>query len=72
MPVDVDKDWQPGGQLANSLLFLIARPGLPVNTLKKLVAHAKAHPDTLNYGSAGVGATPRMCLTAARRRPSRP
>ncbi|URI05933.1 tripartite tricarboxylate transporter substrate binding protein [Aquincola tertiaricarbonis] len=60
MPVDFDKDLQPVGQLANSLLFLIARPGLPVNTLKDLVAHAKAHPDTLSYGSAGVGTTPHL------------
>lgn len=60
MPVDFDKDLQPVGQLANSLLFLIARPGLPANTLKELVAHAKAHPDTLSYGSAGVGTTPHL------------
>lgn len=60
MPFDPQKDLQPVALLANSQLFLITKPGLPPDSLKAFVAYAKAHPDTLNYGSAGTGTTPHL------------
>lgn len=60
MPVDMEKDLQPVAQLANSLLFLIARPTLPVNSLKELISYAKANPGKVSYASAGVGTTPHL------------
>lgn len=60
MPVDIEKDLQPVAQLANSLLFLIARPTLPVNSLKELISYAKANPGKVSYASAGVGTTPHL------------
>lgn len=60
MPFDVQKDLQPVALLANSHLFLLIRPTLPVNTIKELVDYAKANPNTLRFGSAGNGTTPHL------------
>jgi tripartite-type tricarboxylate transporter receptor subunit TctC len=60
MPFDPQKDLMPVALLANSHLFLLVRPTLPVNTLKEFLAYAKAHPGTLSYGSAGNGTTPHL------------
>lgn len=60
MPFDPDKDLQPVALLANSQLFLITRPTLAPATLKEFLAFARAHPTTLNYGSAGNGTTPHL------------
>lgn len=60
MPFDVQKDLQPVALLANSQLFLIVRSGLPAATLQEFVAHARAHPGRLSYGSAGNGTTPHL------------
>ncbi len=60
MPFDAQRDLQPVGLLANSQLFLITRPGLPVKSVSELVAYAKANPGKLSYGSAGNGTTPHL------------
>jgi tripartite-type tricarboxylate transporter receptor subunit TctC len=39
---------------------LIANPSFPANSLGELVALAKAKPDTLTYGTAGVGSGPHL------------
>lgn len=59
MPFDPQQDLQPVALLANSQLFLIVRPTLPVRTLQEFVEHARAHPG-MNYGSAGNGTTPHL------------
>lgn len=60
MPFDPEKDLQPVALLANSQLFLIARPTLAVSNLKELIIYAKANPGKLSYGSAGNGTTPHL------------
>jgi tripartite-type tricarboxylate transporter receptor subunit TctC len=55
MNIDVAKDLDPIAPTARAGLFVIARPGLPVKSLAEFVAHARANPGKLNYGSAGSG-----------------
>ncbi len=60
MPFDPQRDLRPVAQLANSQLFLFVRASLGVETLDAFIAHAKKHPDTLTYGSAGNGTMPHL------------
>jgi tripartite-type tricarboxylate transporter receptor subunit TctC len=40
--------------------LVMVRKGLPVNSVSELIAHAKAHPGKLIYGSQGAGNTPHL------------
>ncbi|HWI13997.1 MAG TPA: tripartite tricarboxylate transporter substrate-binding protein, partial [Burkholderiales bacterium] len=55
LPYDAAADFAPVTLVANLPFVLFASPVLPVNNLAELVAHAKRHPGTLNFGSTGVG-----------------
>ena len=52
---DVDKDLVPLGLIWRSPQVFAIRSSLNVSTLADFVAHAKANPDKLTIGSAGVG-----------------
>jgi tripartite-type tricarboxylate transporter receptor subunit TctC len=54
-PVNVKKDFVPIALMFTFPFLLLVNAGLPVKTLKELVAYAKARPGELNYGSPGVG-----------------
>ena len=41
--------------LAESTLFLVVHPSLPVHNVAELIAYAKQNPGKLAYGTAGVG-----------------
>lgn len=41
---------------------LVAKNAAPFKTFPEMIAHAKANPDTLNYGSAGTGSTPQLLM----------
>lgn len=57
LPYDTVKDLQPVVLLARTANIFAARPGIPVTTLKELVAYAKANPGKLSYASFGNGTT---------------
>ncbi len=51
------EDWRGVANLVEVQMALVARPDAPFNTVKELIAYAKANPNTVNYGIAGLGAT---------------
>ena len=54
-PYDVEKDLTPIINVAVSPYALVVHPSVPAENLKEFIAYAKANPDKLSYGSAGVG-----------------
>jgi tripartite-type tricarboxylate transporter receptor subunit TctC len=46
---------------SDSARVLIARSNFPANTFPEFVAYAKAHHDTMQYGSAGAGSGTHVC-----------
>ena len=48
-------DFVPVSLLATSSSILTTHPGTSIRTVKDLVAHAKAQPGSISYGSAGIG-----------------
>src|SRR5689334_21539099 len=54
------RDFVPVAGLINSELVLVVPERSPFNTLKELIAFAKANPGKLNYGSSGPGSNYHM------------
>jgi tripartite-type tricarboxylate transporter receptor subunit TctC len=52
---DYLKDFTPITLVATTPLVLVANPAVPVNSVKELIAYAKANPGKLNFGSGGLG-----------------
>ncbi len=50
-----DKDFAAVSKLGDSMSILSAHPSLPANSIKDLVALAKAKPGEINYASSGIG-----------------
>lgn len=54
-PYDVEKDLAPISLVATQPFIYVVLPSLRVNTMKDLIALAKAKPREIRYGSGGVG-----------------
>ncbi len=52
---DVRKAFDVAVQMTSQPYFLVVSPSMNIKTLKELLAHAKSHPGTLNYGTSGIG-----------------
>jgi tripartite-type tricarboxylate transporter receptor subunit TctC len=52
---DVLKSFEPIDLLAITGLSICIHPSVPAKNLKDLIAHGRANPDKLSYGSAGTG-----------------
>ena len=55
LPYDPLTDLVPVVQIADVPNVLVVNPGVPAKTMEEFIAHAKANPNKLNYGSTGVG-----------------
>lgn len=62
LPYDVEKDFAPITLAAFVPLFLVANPGFPPNTVKELIAYAKANPGKISYASGGNGVTNHLAM----------
>ena len=60
MPFDPVKDLVPVASAARVLVFLVAKPDFPANTIQQFLAYVKANPGRLSYGSAGNGSSPHL------------
>jgi tripartite-type tricarboxylate transporter receptor subunit TctC len=52
---DPIKDLEPIASVAVNFFGIAINPSVPAQSLKELIAHAKANPGKLSYGHAGVG-----------------
>ena len=57
LPYDSIRDFTPITLVGSSPLILAVHPSVPAKNVKQLVALAKAHPEQLTYGSAGIGSS---------------
>ncbi len=55
LPYDTERDFVPIALFAISPNVVVVTPSLPINSIKDLIAVAKAKPGEINYASAGVG-----------------
>jgi tripartite-type tricarboxylate transporter receptor subunit TctC len=55
LPFDPLKDLAPIGLIAESHAALVVPASSPIKSFPELLAYARAKPDELNFGSAGVG-----------------
>jgi tripartite-type tricarboxylate transporter receptor subunit TctC len=57
LPYDPLKDFEPITQIIAGPTLLVVRNGLPIRSVKELIAYAKANPGKLSYASVGVAST---------------
>jgi tripartite-type tricarboxylate transporter receptor subunit TctC len=62
LPYDPDRDFAPIVLAATTPNLLVVNPQLPVQSVKDLVAFAKANPGKLNYASAGNGSSNHLSM----------
>jgi tripartite-type tricarboxylate transporter receptor subunit TctC len=55
LPYHPVNDILPIGLVGDTAFVLALHPGVPVHSVKELIAYAKAKPGALNYGSSGIG-----------------
>jgi len=60
LPYDIAKDFAPVSISAKSTYLLVLHPSVPANSVKELIALARAGPGRLNYASSGIGAPPHL------------
>ena len=60
VPYDPITDFAPVSLLSSVASVLVAHPALPVNSMKDLIALARAKPGAITYGTAGAGTNPHI------------
>ena len=60
LPYDMAKDFVPITLLATVQNVLVVGANVPANTLKELIAYAKANPGKLSFASPGAGSSPHI------------
>jgi tripartite-type tricarboxylate transporter receptor subunit TctC len=60
MSFDPAKDLMPVASAARVSVYLVVKPEFPAKTVQEFLAHAKANPGKLSYGSPGNGSSPHL------------
>ena len=55
LPYDIERDFQPIALVTRGHLLLAVSPSLPINSVKELIAYAKANPGKLSNASSSNG-----------------
>ena len=62
LPYDGLRDFAPISLIGTTGNVLIVHPSMPVTSVGEFIAHARANPGKVSYGSAGVGASPHLSM----------
>jgi tripartite-type tricarboxylate transporter receptor subunit TctC len=62
LPYDPARDFAPITVVVSVPLFIVAHPAFPPNSVKELIAYAKANPGKINYASGGSGVTNHLAM----------
>jgi tripartite-type tricarboxylate transporter receptor subunit TctC len=57
IPYDPAKDLIPAASIADAINILVVHPSVPANSVRELIAYAKANPGKLNFESSGIGSS---------------
>ena len=60
------RDFTPISLIASTPYALIVNPAVPANSIRELIALAKARPGSSNYGTGGVGGAPHLATEMLR------
>jgi tripartite-type tricarboxylate transporter receptor subunit TctC len=60
LPYDPIKDFTPVALICSVPNLLVVHPSIPANSVGELIAHAKANPGKLAFGSTGAGSSSHM------------
>lgn len=61
-PYNPVKDFAPVTQTAATQIILVLNAAMPPQTVKELIAYAKARPGQINYASPGNGTSPHLAM----------
>lgn len=65
---DAINDFAPISLVATAPIMWVAHPSFPANSLKELIAMAKAQPGKISFGTSGIGSAPHMTYEWLRHR----
>ncbi len=62
LPYDHIRDFAFPSMIGSTPNVLVVHPSVPIKSLGEFIAHAKANPGKLSFGSSGVGASPHLSI----------
>jgi tripartite-type tricarboxylate transporter receptor subunit TctC len=62
MPYDHQRDFAPLSRIGTTASVLVVHPSMPMRSLKEFIAHAKAQPGKLSYGTSAAGTSPQLAM----------
>jgi tripartite-type tricarboxylate transporter receptor subunit TctC len=62
LPYDTLRDFAPISRIGTTPNVLFVHPSLPVASVAEFIAHAKANPGKVSYGTSGAGSSPHLAM----------